>query len=140
MSDEGRKRLKDLAQKVRDREKITDEGRHKRGLLLVELMARDLTGEDGMPGLKLWRDAPSKFRLERAPRNAEIMLEWQRDIGAAVMTCQKHGEPKRVTRYIHDEAADTWRRMEGSGGEIYADLEQALVEYLYREMSQPPRR
>jgi len=138
MSDEGRKRLKDLAKKVRDREKITDEGRNKRGLLLIELVARDLTGEDGMPGLKLWRDAPSKFRLERSPRNAEIALEWQRDIGAAVMTCQKHGEAKRLTRYIHDEAADTWRRMEGDG-EIYADLEQALVEYLYPEMSQPPR-
>jgi hypothetical protein len=134
MSDEGRKRLKDLANKIREREKVTDEGRHKRGLLIVELLARDLTGEDGMPGLKLWRDATSKFRLERAKRNAEIMFEWQRDIGAAVMTCQKHGEPKKITRYIHDEAADTWRRMEGDGGELYADLEAALVEYLYPEM------
>jgi hypothetical protein len=138
MSDEGRKRLKNLAQKIRDREKITDEGRHKRGLLMIEMMARDLTGDDGMPGLKLWRDAPSKFRLERGQRNAEIMLEWQRDIGAAVMTCQKHGEAKRITRYIHEETADHWRRMEGDG-ELYADIEQALVEYLYPEMNQPPR-
>ena len=134
MSEEGRKRLKDLANKVREREKVTDEGRHKRGLLIVELLARDLTGDDGMPGLKLWRDAPSKFRLERAKRNAEIAFEWQRDIGAAVMTCQKHGEPKRVTRYIHDESKDEWRRMEGEGGELYADVEAALVEYLYPEM------
>lgn len=29
--------------------------------------------------------------------------------------------------------------MEGEGGELYADLEQALVEYLYPEMNQPPR-
>lgn len=120
MSDEGRKRLKDLAQKVREREKVTDEGRHKRGLLIVELLARDLTGEDGMPGLKLWRDAPSKFRLERAKCNAEIAFEWQRDIGA-----------------VNDEATDAWRRMEGEGGELYADLEAALVEYLYPEMTQP---
>jgi hypothetical protein len=134
MSDEGRKRLKDLANKIREREKVTDEGRHKRGLLIVELLARDLTGDDGMPGLKLWRDAPSKFRLERAKRNAEIMFEWQRDIGAAVMTCQKHGEAKHISRYIHDESADAWRRMEGEGGELYADLEAALVEYLYPEM------
>jgi len=95
MSEEGRKRLKDLAQNLRAREKITDEGRHKKGLLMVELMARDLTGDDGMPELKLLRDAPSKFRLVRGKRNAEITLEWQRDIGAGVMTCQKNAEAKK---------------------------------------------
>lgn len=133
MSEEGRKRLKDLAQNLRAREKITDEGRHKKGLLMVELMARDLTGDDGMPELKLLRDAPSKFRLVRGKRNAEITLEWQRDIGAGVMTCQKNAEAKKVTRYILDEGADVWRRMEGEGGELYADMEEALVEYLYPE-------
>jgi hypothetical protein len=137
MSEEGRKRLKDLAQNLRARDKITDEGRHKKGLLMIELMARDLTGEDGMPGLKLWRDAPSRFRLQRGTRNADITLEWQREIGAAVMTCQKHGEAKKLSRYIVDEATDAWRRMEGEGGELYADMEEALVEYLYPEAKQP---
>jgi hypothetical protein len=138
MSEEGRKRLKDLAQNLRARDKITDEARHKKGLLMIEMMARDLTGDEGMPGIKLWRDAPSKFRLQRGTRNAEIMLEWQREIGAAVMTCQKHGEPKVVTRYILDEAVDKWNRMEGEGGELYADIEEALVEYLYPEGKRPP--
>jgi hypothetical protein len=137
MSEQGRKRLKELAQNLRAREKITDEGRHKKGLVMIELMARDLTGDDGMPELKLLRDAPSKFRLQRGKRNADIALEWQRDIGAAVMTCQKHGEAKKVTRYILDESADVWRRMEGEGGELYADMEEALVEFLYPEAKQP---
>ena len=90
-----------------------------------------------MPGLKLWRDAPSKFRMQRGNRNAEISVEWQREIGAGVMSCQKFGEPKKVTRYILDEAADLWRRMEGEGGELYADVEEALVEFLYPEAKQP---
>jgi len=137
MSEEGRKRLKDLAQNLRAREKITDDGRHKKGLLMVEMMARDLGGDDGMPGLKLLRDAPSKLRLQRGTRNADITLEWQRDIGAAVMTCQKHGEPKKATRYILDDTTEMWRRMEGAGGELYADVEEALVEYLYPEAKQP---
>jgi hypothetical protein len=137
MSEEGRKRLKDLAQNLRAREKITDEARHKKGLLMIEMMARDLTGDEGMPGIKLWRDAPSKFRLHRGTRNAEISLEWQREIGAAVMTSTKHGEPKKMTRYILDEPADVWRRMEGEGGELYADIEEALVEYLYPEAKRP---
>jgi hypothetical protein len=137
MSEEGRKRLKDLAQNIRARDQISDEGRHKKGLLAIEMMARDVTGDDGMPGIKLWRDAPSKFRLQRGTRNAEITLEWQRPIGAIVMSCEKHGEPKKTARYVLDDAADAWRRMEGDGGELYADMEEALVEYLYPEAKLP---
>lgn len=136
MSEDGRKRLKELAQNIRAKAAQSDEGRHKKGLLLVEMMARDVTGEDGMPGIKLWRDAPSKFRLTRGNRNAEITLEWQREIGAAVMTCTKQNEPKKVARYILDDAAEVWRRMEGEG-EIYDDLAGALVEYLYPEGKTP---
>src|SRR4051812_38961168 len=103
MSDEnaGRKRLFDLAKKVK--EKVTQAGDpllNKKGLLLIEMMARDLTGENAMPGLKLYRDAPSKFRLQRPTRNAEITLEWQREILAAALTCQKHGEPSTMVRYV----------------------------------------
>jgi hypothetical protein len=132
-SDAGRKRLQDLAKVVR--EKVAASGDtvlHRKGLVLVEMLARDLSAPDGMPGLKLFRDAPSKFHVVRGERNAEIGVEWQRDIGAAVMTAQKFGEPKKMVRYVYDEPGDRWRRMEGEG-EIYDDLVSALVEYLYPE-------
>ncbi len=133
MSEDGKKRLKDLAKQVR--EKTTPAGApqlHQRGLDLVDELAKELTAPDGMPGLKLYRDSPSKFRLQRSPRNAEISVEWQREIGALALSCEKHGEPKTLTRYVWDEGAKHWRRLEG-GGEIYEDITAALVTYLYPE-------
>ena len=132
MSDDGRKRLKALAERVRAKALVTDEARHKKGLLMVELLSRDLTGDDALPELKLSRDAPSKFRVTRARRGAEITVEWQRDIGAAVMTGQKEGEARKMSRYILDEETEVWRRMEGTG-ELYEDVEAALIQYLYPE-------
>jgi hypothetical protein len=133
MSDEGRKKLKELAQAIRSKQNKSDEERHKKGLLMVEQMSRDLTGDDGMPNLKLWRDAPAKFRVQHGTRNAEISLEWQRDIGAVVMTCQKFGEPKVVSRYVLIEATNVWRCMEREDADVYGDMAAALVEYLYPE-------
>ncbi|MFO0756529.1 MAG: hypothetical protein U0359_08570 [Byssovorax sp.] len=134
MSEErGRKLLLDLAKDIQ--EKVSPSGEpllNREGLKMVERLARDLTGPGGMPGLKLWRDAPAKFRLQRSPRNAEISVHWQRDIGAMVMTGEKHGNPKQITRYIYEAAEERWRRMEGEG-ELYEDLAAALVEYLYPE-------
>jgi hypothetical protein len=130
---DGRQRLKDLARVVRD--KVTPVGApllDKRGLDMVETLARDLTGSDGMPGLKLWRDAPTKFRLQRANRNAEISIEWQRDIGAVVMTVERVGQRRRQVRFIHDEAQDQWRPLDG-GDDLYAAIAAALVEALYPE-------
>jgi hypothetical protein len=129
----GRKLLMDLAKAVS--EKVAPSGEpilNREGLKMIERMARDLTAPGGMPGIKLWRDAPSKFRLRRDPRNAEITLHWQRDIGAMVMTGEKHGDPKAMTRYVFDAEVQHWRRMEGEG-ELYEDLAKALVEYLYPE-------
>lgn len=133
--DHGRKLLQDLAKNVK--EKVAPSGEpllNREGLMMIERMARDLTGPGGMPGLKLWRDAPSKFRVQRPPRNAEISLHWQRDIGAMVMTGEKHGNPKTLVRYVFEQAGEKphWRRMEGEG-ELYEDLTAALVEYLYPE-------
>jgi hypothetical protein len=135
MADEerGRKMFQDLAKKVR--EKVAPAGEpllNRKGLLAVELLARDLGAPDGMPGLQVWRDRPSKFRLTRAPRNAEIAVDWQRDIGALVVTGEKDGGPKKLVRYVFDEAEDRWRRMDG-GGELYEDMTLILVEYLYPE-------
>jgi hypothetical protein len=132
MSEEGKKKLKDLAAAVRAKAIVSDEARHKKGLLVVELLARELTLPDGMPELKLWRDAASKFRLQRGKKNADITVEWQREIGAVAMTCEKPGEPKRMWRYILDETSDTWKRMEGEG-ELWSDLADSLADYMYPE-------
>ncbi len=131
--DNGRKRLQDLAATVRERVSPAGEPLvNKEGIKMVERLARDLTAPGGMPGLKLWRDAPTKFRLTRPPRNAEILVEWQRDIGAMVLAGEKFGEAKRLTRYVFDQEQQHFRRMEGEG-ELYEDVVEALVEYLYPE-------
>ena len=133
MSEEGKKLFRDLAKQVR--EKVQPSGEpllHKRGLDTLEQLATDLADPEGMPGLKVRRDLPTKFRLERPPRNAEIAVEWQRQIGAMVVTMEKHGEPRTVVRYVFDDAANHWRPMDGAG-ELYKDIAAALVQYLYPE-------
>jgi hypothetical protein len=133
MSEEAKKKLKDLAKQVR--EKVTVSGAallHQRGLELVEDMAKELASPDGMPGLRVLRDGAQKLRLQRPNRNAEITLEWHREIGALSITSEKDGEPKRMVRYVYDEPQTKWRRLEG-GGEVWEDLTGALVEYLYPE-------
>jgi len=67
MSEEGKKRLKELAKQVRD--KVATTGApvlQQRGLDIVEDLAKELTGPDGLPGLKLYRDSPTKFRVQRS--------------------------------------------------------------------------
>ena len=133
MSDDAKKRLRDLAKQVR--EKVTPTGApllHQKGLELIEELGTELASPEGMPGLKVWRDSAQKIRLTRAPRNAEITLEWHREIGALSMTCEKHGDPKVLVRYVWDEAAKKWRKLDG-GGEIWEDVTAALIEYLYPE-------
>jgi hypothetical protein len=132
----GKKRLQDLATAVRERVSPAGEPLvNREGIKMVERLARDLTAPGGMPGLKLWRDTPTKFRLTRPPRNAEILVEWQRDIGAMVLAGEKFGEARRLTRYVFDQAEAHFRRMEGEG-ELYEDVVDALVEYLYPEGQQ----
>ncbi len=133
MSEEGKKRLKDLAAGMR--EKVSSQGApvlHQKGLALVEELAKELSSPDAMPGLRVNKDGPHKFRLSRATRNADITIEWQRDIGALGVTCEKHGEPKMFVRYVWDEGEKKWRKLDG-GGEIWEDLATYLTEYLYPE-------
>src|SRR5262245_24989347 len=133
-SDErGKKLLQDLAKVVQD--KVSNAGEpiaNVRGLKMIEKLARELGGPGAMPGLKLYRDTPAKFRLQRPPRNAEVSLEWQRDIGVILMTGDKHGGKKNMVRYVFDEGGDHWRRLE-EVGDLWEDLIEALVEYLYPE-------
>jgi hypothetical protein len=134
MSEEGKKRLKDLAGRVREKLDTSGETQlHLRGLALIEEMAKELTGPDALPGLRLFRDAPHKFKLQRERKNAEIVFEWERPIGAAVMTCVQLGQVKKSERYVWDEAGQAWRRMSGVAGEPFADVSDALVELLYPE-------
>src|SRR5258708_26398610 len=133
MSESGKKLLKDLGKQVREKLSPSGEPRlNARGLAFVDEMAKELTGPDAMPGLRLYRDTPQKFRLQRDKKNAELSLEWQRDIGAAVLTGVSMGHVKLTERYVFDDAQARWRRMDGLG-EIYEDLTNALVEYLYPE-------
>lgn len=134
MSEDGKKRLKDLAKQIREKTKPDGVAvLHEKGLALVDELAKELTGPDGMPGLKLYRDGAQKFRLQRSPRNAEITVEWQREIGALALTKEKHGEAKAMVRYVWDEGEKKWRRLDG-GGEIWEDVSAALVEILYPEV------
>src|SRR5687767_2015308 len=111
MSEDGKKRLKDLAKQVREKATAAAgvNALHEKGLAIVEELATELAAPDGMPGLKLYRDGSQKFRLQRSPRNAEISVEWQREIGALCVTTEQHGEPKKLVRYVWDEAASKWR-------------------------------
>lgn len=133
----GRKRLQDLASIVKEKVSPTGEPLlNREGLKMIERLSRDLTAPGGMPGLSVYRDAPGKFRIRRALRNAEITLEWQRDIGAMVMTGEKHDNARTQTRYVFDQELGHFRRMEGEG-ELYEDVVDALVEYLYPEGKTP---
>ena len=85
-----------------------------------------------MPGLELWRDTPAKFRLQREKKNAEISVEWQRNIGAIVMTGVSMGKVSFTHRYLSPEETAGWRRMDGLG-ELYEDLSKALTDLLYPE-------
>jgi hypothetical protein len=132
-TEKGRKLLADLATVVRDRVSPAGEPLvNREAIKMVERLARDLTAPGGMPGLKLWRDTPVRFRLTRPPRNAEILLEWQRDIGAMILAGEKFGDPRKLVRYVFDQEQQHFRRMEGEG-ELYEDLVASLVEYLYPE-------
>ena len=133
MSEEGRKKLLGLAAHIREKSAPTGMPTlDKRGLDLVDDLAKTLTGSEGMPGLRLYRENTSKFRLERPPRNADIWVEWQRSIGALVVVAQKFGNPKTTIRFVWDESAGHFRSMEDDA-ELYADVSRLLVDYLYPE-------
>ena len=134
MSDEGKKRIKDLASRVREKLDTSGETQlHARGLALIEEMAKELGGPEGLPGLRLFRDGPHKIKLQRDKKNAEIVVEWERPIGATVMTCVQMGQVKRSERYVFDDGKQAWRRMSGAPGEPFGDVSEALVEVLYPE-------
>ena len=91
----------------------------------------------GVPALR--QAVADKIALTTGHRydaDAEITVEWERDIGAIGLTCQKHGEPRTFVRYVWDQGESKWRKLDG-GGEIYEDVTSALVDFLYPEMKPP---
>lgn len=129
----GRNRLKDLAKGVR--EKVQNDGRQqldRRGIDLLEQIVSDLTGPDGMPGLYVHRDTALKVRFRRQGKAGQIVVEWDRTIGAMAVTYERFNARTRQVRYLYSEEDDAWRAMENHA-EIYDELTTALMEILYPE-------
>jgi hypothetical protein len=129
----GKQLLADLAKKVK--EEVAPSGEpvlHARGQKAVADLASDLSGPDAPPGLRVFKDAVDRFRLQRPGRNGQIAVAWDRPIGAIVVQVEKLGRRERDVRYRFEEGADEWRRMEGEG-ELYADIAQWLADVLYPE-------
>lgn len=132
-NDAGKKLLKDLAKQVRDKVQPTGApDLDRQGLEAIEQLAQELAGPDGMPGLMLLRDGADRYRLRRERRNAEIKVEWQHDIGAIVVTCERVGHLRKQRRYLVDPQSGVFKTFDGDG-ELYDDMSKMLVEYLYPE-------
>jgi hypothetical protein len=105
---------------------------HARGQKAVAELAADLSGPDAPPGLKVFRDAIDRFRVQRQAKNAEIRVEWQRPIQCIVVALEKAGRTLPEVKYVHRDGDDSWHRMEGEG-ELYEDVMGLLAEAMYPE-------
>jgi hypothetical protein len=135
MTDEGKKALRAVASAVRARTAPSGEIMlHARGIKTIGDLASELAGPEAAPGLVVFRDGDTKLKLRRRSRNAEIVVEWVRAIGAIELTGSRLEEKPSQVRYVFDEALGHWRPMTGAG-ELWADLAAALVMYLFPEAS-----
>jgi hypothetical protein len=133
MSD-AKERLRALAGNVRT--KLDPSGEHlvhQKGLGLVEEIARELGGAMAMPGLTVLRPAVEKAKLLRSGKNAEIVVSWERPIGALELTSRALGKERTFRRYVWDGGTSVWRRMEGVG-ELWEDLQAELLAVLYPDV------
>ncbi len=131
--DDARNRLKNLAQGVR--EKVQPTGRlqlDQKGTAMVAQLVADLTGKDGMPGLYVAQDTPTMIRLRRPAKAGQIILAWDKQISAIVVTYEKFNARPRQVRYLHREADDAWHALD-DGREIYDEITANLVDILYPE-------
>jgi hypothetical protein len=131
--EKGKKLFAELANKVR--KEIAPNGEpelNKRGLEALQELADDLTGPDGLPGLRVFKDGVHQFRLQRPQRNGQIIVSWNRGIGAITIVVEKLSGREAEVKYLWREADDAWTRMEGTG-ELYEDVSKALVDTLYPE-------
>jgi hypothetical protein len=131
--DKGKKLFADLADKVRT--EVAPSGEpllHKRGQKAVADLATDLSGENAPMGLRVFRDAVDRFRLQRPGKNAQIEVRWERPIGGVVVQSEKMDRRDPEVKYLFREAEDEWHRMEGEG-ELYEDISKLLIDYMYPE-------
>lgn len=132
MSD-GKKRLEELAKKARAN--LPPSGTspdHLRGLALLDELERDLKGPLAMPGLAVKRD-PDRIVLTRSPRNAEVVLFWDKAIHVLDVRATRHGEPATHRRCVFDPHANHWRTMDDPRTELYELLTDLLTYALYPE-------
>ena len=127
--DEGEAMLRDFASEVRTEIHDADSRElRERGRKLIQRLGEQLSGRDGIPGLAVHREEEKRVRLERLPRDAEIIVEWEADSGAVALYKRKL-EDKSVTRYVWHRSEKRWASVEG--GAFYADLRAVLKECLY---------
>ena len=130
--DEGEALLRDFASEVRGGLGDAEErALRERGRSLIERLANQLSGRDGIPGLRVHRDGDTRVRLERLPRDAEIVVAWESDSGAVALHRRKLAD-KEVTRYVWHRTEERWTSIEG--GAFYRDLHSALRECFFPEM------
>lgn len=130
--DEGEALLRDFASEVRTELTDADErALRERGRTLIARLGDQLSGRDGIPGLMVHREDDRRVRLERLPRDAEILVEWEADSGAIALYKRKIKD-KSVTRYVWHRIDKRWASVEG--GAFYKELRAALKECLYPEM------
>ncbi|MCS6898220.1 MAG: hypothetical protein RMJ98_00090 [Myxococcales bacterium] len=130
---ENRNRLKELVKEVREQAK-TDVRLQldRQGMAILEQVVADLTGPEGMPGLYVHREGAQKVRLRRQGKAGQIVVEWDRGIGALEVTYEKFNARPRKVRYLLNEVEGAWRSIE-TQVELYEELTEGLKEILYPE-------
>lgn len=129
---EGEAMLRDFASEVkRDLRDADERALRARGATLIARLADQLSGRDGIPGLTVLRESDRRIKLERLPRDAHVIVEWESDSGAVAIHWRKHVE-KSVTRYVWDRSQKRWASIDGAG--LYADLRATLKRCLFPEM------
>ena len=130
--DEGEALLRDFASEVRGELRGEDEkALRERGRALVARLADQLTSRDGIPGLRLLRENERRIKLERLPRDADIIVEWEADSGAVALHWRKQ-TTQNVTRYVWNRKTQRWASVEGGG--FYTDLRSRMKDCLFPEM------
>lgn len=134
MSD-GKKRLAELAAKARANLPPTGESPDNvRGYALLDELERELKGPLAMPGLVVKRDK-LRVALSRPPRNADVIITWDKAIGALEVRTQRHGEPAKLRRCVFDPHLSHFRTMDDSKTELYELLTESIAFALYPEAS-----
>lgn len=131
--DEGEAMLRDFASEVKTDLRDADErALRERGATLIARLADQLSGRDGIPGLTVVRESERRIKLERLPRDAHVVVEWESDSGAVAIHWRKRME-KDMTRYLWDRSAKRWASIEGGG--LYEELRASLKRCLFPEMA-----